>query len=195
MTNKNIDWLYVTPFLGYELVKFGLAQLNVNPNCVQNPGPFTCTPQELMCINDPSACTQTEYLNASGFTFGGVAGVRFGFLGLGLLYQRTQSSVTLSSGGKADFAFNKLYGELSLNSQWSKMIMLFHFNFGYSFLSGIGSTQSGFGGKIGLAFDFYPMQIFSIGAGVAFDGQGYSLPQGLAGAFGGTFVARLGLHL
>lgn len=72
LTSESVDWLYVRPFVGYELSQFGA--LNV-------------------------AAGQTATSTAHGVAFGGEAGLRLGPFGLGALYQRTQLLDDLNNGG------------------------------------------------------------------------------------------------
>ncbi|HJZ86123.1 MAG TPA: hypothetical protein VKN99_13180 [Polyangia bacterium] len=128
---------------------------------------------------------------ASGVTTGGVAGFRLGPIGLGLLAQQT--SAQDAAGGPLDL--DKLYGELALISQYHKLTTQVSLDFGYAYLVSPQDTTRGFGGKFGLSLDYYPISVLSIGAGGAFDGQVFPLAQDVIVGLGGTFVARIGLHL
>ena len=125
-------------------------------------------------------------------TYGAIAGVRLGPFGLGVLYQHTQGGQSLDS---ADVTMNKLYGQLSLQIPWDKLVGLMHIDVGWASLATPGTLTHGVGGTIGAALDFYPVRLLSIGAGADFDLQGYRTPGQLVGGYGGTFVARIGLHL
>jgi hypothetical protein len=172
ITVDSIDFVQLMPFAGSELVRVGFGGVSIGPNG-----------QPLLVSGD---------FVTSGFTFGGVAGVRLAPFSFGLLFQHT--SATTPNGGP-DFDVNKVYGQFGINSQFGSWVLLTHFDFGYAFLGTGNATIKGFGGKIGMALDFYPVQVLSIGAGGAFDVQGYSTDNGFIGGYGGTFVGRLGLHL
>src|SRR5262245_33274476 len=94
ITNENIDLLYVTPFLGGEVATVGFGGVTATGQVVG--GDFSI----------------------GGFTFGGVAGVRLGPIGLGLLVQRTTDSPN-----GVDLSLNKLYGQLAFNSPLWKFVL------------------------------------------------------------------------
>jgi len=128
---------------------------------------------------------------ASGVTTGGVAAIRLGPISLGVLGQQT--STQDAAGRPLDL--DKLYGELGLISQYHKLTTQVSLDFGYAYLVAPQDSTRGFGGKLGLAFDYYPIPVLSLGAGGAFDGQVFPLAQDAIVGLGGTFVARVGLHL
>lgn len=167
---KSFDLPQIVPFFGAEYVRAGSLSLN-------------------------SALLGS--VEGTGFTWGALGGVRLGPINLGLLYQRT----TVEPQPMVDVKFNKLYGEFGVYSLWGPVGFLMHLDFGYSWVGGslannvIGDTVRGLGGKIGLAVDYYIVPLLSVGFGAAFDAVGYFEQNDLVGAYGGTFVGRIGLHI
>jgi hypothetical protein len=164
LTNDKVDFLQLTPFVGYEVARIGFAGLGI-----------------------PGFAAETGV--ASGATFGILAGMRFGLISFGFNYQRTQFPSEV-----AGIATNKLYGQLGINAQISIVNIITHFDFGWAYLNSDFGDFSGFGGKVGLDLDIYLARFLSIGAGVSADLGYYSGPNGFVGSAGGTFVGRLGFH-
>jgi hypothetical protein len=158
------DLVQVTSFAGGEVVKMG----GLVPASMGDP--FT----------------------ASGFSIGGVFGIRLSPLSLGVLVQQTEA---LDGGGR-HLELDKVYAEAALSSQIGHLVLSCHVDLGYAYVqTGTEDTLRGFGGKIGVAADYYPVRYVSIGAGGAFDLQAYQVDPAYMVGVGGSFVARLGLHL
>jgi hypothetical protein len=82
----------------------------------------------------------------------------------------------------------------------AKFIMtVLNFVFGCLFIDSQGAMlsgrQNGFGGKVGIAVDFYPLKWLALGVGASVDLQGFVNNNSLTGSYGGTFTARAGIHL
>ncbi len=164
-----IEFFSLTPIIGMEVTRIGVASIG-NSN--------TVTFQGLRV--------------APALTFGAIAGIRLGPLGLGLLFQQTEGQKAEDS---HDVAMTKLYGQVSVQVPWNRVVGLMHMDFGWAVLATQGIVTHGIGGKLGVALDYYPVRWVSIGAGADFDVQGYRTPSSMLGSYGGTFVARFGLHL
>ncbi|HEY3355954.1 MAG TPA: hypothetical protein VGQ83_22065 [Polyangia bacterium] len=165
LLSQHVDLIQVTPFVGAETVRLGLADLTG----LKAPGVFT----------------------TSGATIGGVVGMRLGPLGLGFLVQHTDAS----DPANATLSLTKTYGELAINAQYGRVLIPVHFDFGYAYLATPDTSVRGPGGKIGIGVDVLALKVMSFGAGADFDVQGYSQNGKLIGGYGGTFVFRLGLHI
>ncbi len=164
----NSDVFQLTPFVGAEVTRFGFAGL------------------------DSTGLKSGDYV-ASGITYGALGGFKLGPVSVGVLFQRTEE---LDTPQNLSLNLNKLYGEIGMNVKAGKMIAVMHLDFGWAFFQpGNAKTEEGFGGKLGLALDFYPIKWLSLGGGVDLDIQGFDTERGLIGGFGGTFVFRVGLHI
>jgi hypothetical protein len=165
LLNKNIDFFYVDGTFGGEYEHIGFAGYGPNAN------------------TNGSADTW-------GIAYGALAGFRIGKLSIGGLYQRTDVMT-----GANFLDLNKLYGEVGLNLRLGILMIVLHADVGWAFVNSGGAIFNGVGAKAGVAFDFYPIRILSIGPGAAFDVQGYSLPGGFTGSYGATFQLRVGIHI
>jgi hypothetical protein len=163
--NKGIDFFYVDGTFGGEYEHIGFA--GYGPQATTNGSSDTW-----------------------GIAYGALAGFRIGMLSIGGLYQRTDVMT-----GANYLDLNKLYGEVGLNLRLGILMIVLHADIGYAFVNSFGATFNGVGGKAGVAFDFYPVRILSIGPGADFDVQGYSLPSGFTGSYGATFQLRVGIHI
>src|SRR5262245_48845049 len=92
-SNEVIDYLQVVPIVGGETTHIGIGGVTMGPTGepVVRAGEFTFT----------------------GFTFGGIAGIRLAPISLGVLFQRTQAQ----SPNQTPFDVNRLYGEFGINAQ------------------------------------------------------------------------------
>ena len=167
LLHKEIDVFQLTPFVGAEVTRYGFAGIDAN------------------------GLTGGDFV-ATGVTFGALAGFKLGPLSLGVLYQRTEE---IDKPPGLDLNLNKLYAEVGFNIRASIMIAVIHFDFGWAFFEANSKTEQGFGGKFGVALDFYPLKWLSLGLGVDCDLQGFDTEKKLIGGFGGTFVFRAGLHI
>ncbi len=170
-----IDVVYVTPFVGLEIGRMGYAGVN-SASTTTAPG------------------IKSGSFVFDGLAYGGGAGFRIGGLSIGAIYQRTQAD---GPNAGSSLNLNKLYGEVGINIRTSFIMTIIHFDFGWAFFGQDGlSRQDGLGGKVGIALEFYPVRILSLGVGADFDAQGF-FPSGSSaiGTYGGTFLARVGLHL
>ncbi len=170
VASENIDFLYITPFVGYEVTYLGIAH-------VAGQG-FGTT-------------LQTGHVTADGLAYGATVGFRLGPINLGVLYQGTavfDPDTTLN--------LSKLYGEVGLDIRAGRMVGVVHLDFGYAFiLSQDGHVTNGLGGKLGFALDVYITKVMSIGPDFHIDAQGNSLPGTYTAAVGGTILFRLGIHI
>ena len=169
LLSDNVDVVALTPFVGAETLRLGLADLTG----LKAPGVFT----------------------TSGATVGAVMGIRLGPLGLGFLLQHTAATDPTAAAANADISLTKTYGELAINARYGRVLIPVHFDFGYAYLSTPDTSVRGPGGKVGIGIDILALRVMSFGAGADFDAQGFSHNGKLIGAYGGTFVFRLGLHI
>jgi hypothetical protein len=165
LLNKNLDFFYVDGTFGAEYEHIGFTGFG------------------------PSAATDHSS-DTWGIAYGALAGFRIGHLSIGGLYQRTDVMT-----GANYLDLNKLYAEVGLNLRVSILMIVLHADLGWAFANSGGATFEGVGGKAGIAFDFYPVRILSIGPGADFDVQGYSLPSGFTGSYGFTLQLRVGIHI
>ena len=128
---------------------------------------------------------------ASGLTVGGTAGMRLGPVSLGVLVQRTAPSGIATR----ELGVDRVYGQLGFCTQLEHSVFGAHFDAGPAWLDDGGAVVTGFGGKMGFLFDWYPARVLSVGGGADFDVQAFPIGVRPLVAIGGTFVARLGLHL
>ena len=163
LSGDEFDWLFVRPFVGYEVAHIGAA----------------------------SVTGSTGETTVHGLAFGGEAGLRLGPFTFAALYQRTEALDDANKGAN----LNKLYGEFAVNIRSGFMNGVLSAAFGWAMIGAASSQTNGFGGKFGAGLDFYLADWVSIGPGAAFDLQGYILPNGVIGGYGGTFVARVGFYL
>ena len=129
----------------------------------------------------------------NGLAWGAYLGFRIGPISLDGLFQRTDLAKT---GDGIGVTMTKIYADLGFNlgSRWIRSVL--DFAFGYSFLDiDNAPRQQGFGGRIGVSLDFFPLRWLSIGPTASFDAQSYSTKTGYIGADGGTFTGRIGFHL
>ena len=165
---KSIDFFQITPFVGAEVGRIGFA--GISPAGAISAGDFVGT----------------------GLAWGALAGVRLAIVNLGFLFQRTDL-MTLPSDDP--IVISKLYFQLGINIPSKFVVFIVHADFGWAYFDlATAPTQQGFGGKLGLALDFYPVRVWSLGIGADFDAQGYVTSSGVLGAYGGTFTFRTGLH-
>jgi hypothetical protein len=174
--NDKFDILHIRPFVGYEISSVGALDFN---------------------IAGANSSYKADSFNVSGLAWGGYAGFRIGLISGDVLYQRTEFGHT-NDGRTA--SMNKLYGDLGFNFGSGWLRGMIDLAFGYSWLELQGApSRQGFGGRIGASLDFFLARWFSIGPTASLDLQGYSESANggtsLVGAYGGTFTARIGLHL
>jgi hypothetical protein len=168
LLKRSIDFFQITPFVGGEVARVGFTS-----------------------IDTTGKVTSGDFLGA-GLAWGALAGFRLALINLGVLYQRTDF---MKDPTDQSIVFNKLYAQLGFNFPIRILVIVLHFDFGWAFLDYKDApNQQGFGGKVGLAFDFYPHRVVSLGVGADFDGQGFMTPSGLVGTYGGTFTFRTGFH-
>jgi hypothetical protein len=166
LLNKNIDFFFVDGTIGGEYEHLGLQ-----PPTLGAPG--------------GNGASDTW-----GVAYGAIAGFRIGKLSIGALFQRTD---VLS--GINGVNLDKVYAQVGLNLRISILIIVLHADIGWAGLEYANTINNGVGAKGGVAFDFYPIRILSIGFGADFDVQGYSLPSGFISSIGTTFGLRVGLHI
>jgi hypothetical protein len=126
---------------------------------------------------------------ASGLTTGGVAAIRLWPVSLGVLVQRTEAS------DARELGVDRVYGQLGFNNTLGQLLVSAHFDAGYAFLHDGDKTIQGYGAKIGLTVDYFPHKLISFGGGGDFDLQAFPVERQPLISVGGTFVARVGLHL
>ena len=165
LLNKDLDFVYVDGTLGAEYEHMGFVGV----------GPLASS----------KGASDTW-----GLAYGAAAGFRLGKLSIGALYQRTD---VMSGANNLDL--NKLYAEAGLNLRLGILMIVLHADVGWAFVNSGTSTFQGVGAKGGVALDFYPIRILSIGPNVDFDVQGYQLPSGFISSYGATFGLRVGLHI
>lgn len=180
IVKKDIDFIFITPTLGVEVDRFFFLKSNFTAI-----GALTNT---LITSYDQTAV---------GLSAGAQAGMRFGPIGFFVDYQRTWNLKLDPVIDKLYFDQHKLYLGVAFCTRSDFMVTNFRVEFGWTRLDM--SNQSdfdGWGGKLGVGIDFYPLKWLSIGPQIDFDGQGYNPPTGgIAGAVGGTFALRLGFHI
>lgn len=157
--------LYARPFVGYEISQFGSANINTG--------------------------TAGGSVTTHGIAFGAEGGLRLGPFGFAALYQRTEVLDDLSRGAN----LNKLYGLFNVNIRSGSLNGVLSLGGGWTNLTAGNSGINGLGGRLGAGLDYYFFHWLSAGGGVSFDFQGYSGAGGWLGAYGGTFVARVGFYL
>jgi hypothetical protein len=125
-----------------------------------------------------------------GVAYGAIAGFRIGKLSIGAVFQRTDVLAGIDG-----VNLDKVYAQVGLNLRISILIIVLHADIGWAGMEYANTINNGVGAKGGVAFDFYPIRILSIGFGADFDVQGYSLQSGWISSIGTTFGLRVGVHI
>lgn len=180
IVKKDIDFLFIVPTVGVEVDRFFFVQSN-----------FTAA--GLIGGNLLSSYDQTTV----GVTAGGQAGMRFGPIGFLVDYQRTWNLKLDPEISGLHFNQHKLYLGFALTPRYDFLVVNFRIEFGWTRLDMASQSDwDGWGGKLGVGLDFYPIKWLSLGPQIDFDGQGFNPPTGsITGAVGGTFALRLGFHI
>ena len=117
---ESIDLVSITPMVGVEVAQIGTAGLGSSGSVLLRG--FNVAP---------------------ALTYGGIAGVRLGPIGLGILVQHTQGVKSLDD---SDVSMTKVYGQFSVQIPFDKIVGVFHVDFGWAGLATQGLLTHGLGG-------------------------------------------------
>ncbi len=123
--------------------------------------------------------------------FGALLGWRLGAFNVGARYQGA-----IYTDAELDrLMLNKVYGELGFNARRGRAIFNAYLDLGYAFARNSGNpTRHGIGGKLGVGVDFLITRFLSIGPALEFDAQALSVDSNWVALWGGSALARVGVH-